>query len=384
MQALRYEFIFTILMAGSLMLPEGPAFGAATAEKTLANCQKTVGKEIAKYVSAKQKIVGKCLDKIANERIKDAEVSSAGAAKSCVSGLRKLVNTEDSSKELDDKLVAKVTKKCFDAALAHTDDDILGGGSETVAGDAINASPQMAIPCLHHGGDGVFGTASEWLDCLITSADRKAIGLIHMQYPNADLWLRDVRPIIAALSLLGDAKATDALPALDSVRRWVDNGDGTVTDHVTGLTWEKKTDEVVPDIHDVDVKYAWSTGPDDPDGTAFTVFLDTLNGGDGGVGDCDSSDGVTQSGGFAGHCDWRVPTIAELQTILLEPYPCSTDPCIDTDVFGPTVSELYWSSTRSTAYPDSAWTVFFADDGYAFDDAFKTDEWHVRAVRGGL
>jgi len=125
---------------------------------------------------------------------------------------------------------------------------------------------------------------------------------------------------------------TDAIKAMLSGVRFVDNGDGTVTDNQTGLEWEKKTDDST--VHDKDNRYTWTSSGTDPDGTAFTDFLGELN-------DCESMDGATITGGFAGHCDWRLPTIVELQTILLAPYPCGTSPCIDMTVFGPTVASYY-------------------------------------------
>src|SRR5213594_3659825 len=97
--------------------------------------------------------------------------------------------------------------------------------------------------------------------------------------------------------------------------RFVDNGDGTVTDNETGLQWvQKVAGSSCP--HCVNDTYTWSSSAA-PDGSAFTSFLNTLNGGATGVGNCVSADGSTVTGGFNNHCDWRLPTIAELQTILL-------------------------------------------------------------------
>src|SRR2546429_7397381 len=64
--------------------------------------------------------------------------------------------------------------------------------------------------------------------------------------------------------------------------RFVDNGDGTVTDNQTGLQWEQKTTTVgsgvnLADPHDVDNSYTWSSSGTAADGTAFTDFLATLN-----------------------------------------------------------------------------------------------------------
>ena len=161
--------------------------------------------------------------------------------------------------------------------------------------------------------------------------------------------------------------------------RYIDNGDGTVSDLNTGLMWEKKDnlDGTVnaSDPHDADNRYTWSTrSPYNRDGTAFVNFLGALNSGT-------SSDGSTITGCFASHCDWRLPTIVELQSILLSAFPCGTDPCIDTE-FGATQSDLYWSATSFAGYSPAAWDVLFTDG--SLSDDFKTKNFRARAVRGGL
>src|SRR5438067_2269685 len=77
-----------------------------------------------------------------------------------------------------------------------------------------------------------------------------------------------------------------------------------------------RDDNLVVIPHDVKNIYKWSSSGTAPDGGAFTKFLNTLNGDATGVGNCVSSDGSSQTGGFVNRCDWRLPTIAELQTIL--------------------------------------------------------------------
>src|SRR5437870_7883095 len=78
--------------------------------------------------------------------------------------------------------------------------------------------------------------------------------------------------------------------------RFVDNGDGTVTDNQTGLQWEQKVTGSSC-LHCVDDTYIWSGSGTAPDGTAFTSFLATLNGGATGGGNCTSGDGRTETGG---------------------------------------------------------------------------------------
>jgi hypothetical protein len=141
----------------------------------------------------------------------------------------------------------------------------------------------------------------------------------------------------------------------------VDNGDGTITDNDSGLMWEKKDQS--GGIHDVDNFYSWShlLSPSLQTGTAFLDLLATLN----------------TSPCFAGHCDWRLPTIAELATLYPVPGAfnsgctagCSATACSCTDLF-----TAYWSSE-----------TFFDNANYAhaydFSGGFSTTVEKINARR---
>jgi hypothetical protein len=153
--------------------------------------------------------------------------------------------------------------------------------------------------------------------------------------------------------------------------RFTDNGP-TVTDNWTGLQWEKKTslDDVpnLADRQDADNNYTWTATGTVGDGSAFAGFLAPLN-----------------SSCFAGRCDWRLPTRDELQTILSQPFPCISGPCLD-PVFGPTQDGRgegsYWTASTYGAVPGQAWVVSFHDG--TLDVADKAVMTHVRAVSGAF
>ena len=175
----------------------------------------------------------------------------------------------------------------------------------------------------------------------------------------------------AKLGALSARAKEAALPC-----RYTVNGDGTLTDYDTGLQWEQKTTD--GSVHDRENAYDWSPTLGRPNGTVFTDFLATLNAGT-------SSDGTTSSGCFAGHCDWRLPSIVELLAIVDAGAPgCDTrgGACIDETVFGPTIGFFHWSATTETDAPIFAWGIAFGDGSVttASEDAVL----FARAVRSAL
>ena len=145
------------------------------------------------------------------------------------------------------------------------------------------------------------------------------------------------------------------MPAQPS--RFVDNLDGTVTDHQTGLMWEKK-EAGGSCLHCANDTYPWRD--------ALSEWLSEVN-------------GLVASAdfqvGLGGHSDWRLASIGELDAIR----DCMFGPaCVD-PTFGPTAASLYWSASSDADLRSSAWIVSFA--GNLTGTADKTASAHVRAVR---
>ena len=88
---------------------------------------------------------------------------------------------------------------------------------------------------------------------------------------------------------------------------------------------------------------------------------------------------------FADHCDWRLPSLVELQTIVDPSAPgCRSVgvACLDQTIFGPTptlTSVVHWSATTLADFPGGAWFVIF-DQGGAANVGNKHDANYVRAV----
>jgi hypothetical protein len=174
-----------------------------------------------------------------------------------------------------------------------------------------------------------------------------------------------------------------------------DNGDGTFTDCNTKLMWEEKTGDPeqssvfckdasnCPDPHNVINTYTWTDSPGgtEPNGTLFTLFLDQLNNhcdGDA-TKNCDSDSDCGGDGpcGFAGHRDWRIPNVKELQSI------------VDYSVHDPAWSApgavktsftfYYWSATTYAFDNSNAWSVYFSVGGDDYNE--KYFNFFARAVR---
>lgn len=165
---------------------------------------------------------------------------------------------------------------------------------------------------------------------------------------------------------------------------YTDRPNGTFTDKNTGLQWEKKT-TTPGSVHNVTNTYSWSNSAPAADGTLFHGFLSTLNNtceGDETT-TCTSNTTCKASGkgrcGFAGHRDWRIPTIKELQSI------------VDYSKFNPAASVPgetsstsvgYWSSTTNVHFPFNAWFVSFGNGLVNFDFKGAGFSYTARAVRG--
>ena len=120
-----------------------------------------------------------------------------------------------------------------------------------------------------------------------------------------------------------------------------DNGDGTVMDTSTGLTWQQATPDNL---------MTWEEA---------LSYCETLN--------------------LGNYTDWRLPTIMELLSLVDH---SSYNPAINTTYFPDTVSSFYWSSTTGALYTHYAWGVYFYyGDDYYFSKNYNY--YHVRAVRGG-
>jgi hypothetical protein len=185
----------------------------------------------------------------------------------------------------------------------------------------------------------------------------------------------------------GNAKyATSSCDENTISSRFNDNGDQTVTDNLSGLVWEKKDSfdfaANPANPHDADNQYTWSTGTGKGDGTAFTTFLTGAGTG-------------LNVAGFAGAKDWRLPTLAELQTISFD-FKCRGSevspacgcmaPCVDPALDAANTRGLYWAATSYVPLPDEAWIGTDYEVGLAVFKFHqpKTFSWSVRAVRGGL
>jgi hypothetical protein len=159
--------------------------------------------------------------------------------------------------------------------------------------------------------------------------------------------------------------------------RFQDCGDGTVADIFNGLVWTKTTDS--PGLTNKDARYTWTLDYQvtAPSGTAFTDFIGGLNG---------------QAGEpcFAGHCDWRMPTKPELETILLGGCASLATKfyCIDEDVFGPVhfpgYEATFWTASTYPENPAAAWIIQVGTlDEFGIYPVSKRSAQLVRAVRAG-
>ena len=142
--------------------------------------------------------------------------------------------------------------------------------------------------------------------------------------------------------------------------RFTDNGDGTVTDNLTGLIWLKNANRFAATKTWAEALSACNSLADD--GTNLT-------------------DGSTAG-------QWRLPNIKELQSLLhygvynpALPDTAGTGKWSEGNPFTGVQSLHYWSSTPYDAFSDHAWHVCMYN-GYTYY-YHKSHGYHVWPVRAG-
>ena len=137
--------------------------------------------------------------------------------------------------------------------------------------------------------------------------------------------------------------------------QYKDNGDGTLTDNQSNLswmrcslgqTWSGKTCTGTPDT------YTWQAAQDQ------AAKLNLL-------------------GGYGGRTDWRVPQIPELAMIVERQ--CS-NPRTNIKLFPATPANFFWTAT-APADPGNAYVLSFGTDGAKYKG--RQEKLHVRLVSGG-
>ena len=114
-------------------------------------------------------------------------------------------------------------------------------------------------------------------------------------------------------------------PGSPNAASYTDNGNGTVTDNVTGLVWQQSAPSTT---------FTW--GSASASGTA-QYYCATLT--------------------LAGYSDWRLPSVIELSSLVDT---ADHFPALNTTYFIDGQQTYFWSSTPLAGSSTSAWEVYFA------------------------
>ncbi len=136
-----------------------------------------------------------------------------------------------------------------------------------------------------------------------------------------------------------------------AAKTYSDNGDGTVTDPTTGLTWMRCS-----------MGQMW-------DGTTCTGTASTYT--------WDQANALTGVVTFAGLSDWRLPSLDELRSLI--DYTQATSPATNQTLFPASPIFGFWSGSRYASNSYFAWGV---SSGGA-SNGLRSSSIEARLVRGG-
>jgi hypothetical protein len=150
---------------------------------------------------------------------------------------------------------------------------------------------------------------------------------------------------------------SDSDAGTPNTESYTDNGDGTVTDNVTGLVWQRATT----------LAGTLSGSPDNQSSTSSEALANAAV--------WSAAAASCQSLALAGHDDWRLPTLIELVSIdHLGVYP-ALDPMLfpDWPWDAATGEALVMSGTPEAGSPN-VWWIMHADGGQVGNGAASADQ----------
>jgi hypothetical protein len=157
--------------------------------------------------------------------------------------------------------------------------------------------------------------------------------------------------IVEALGKIAEAIQD---PCLKRIGRFIDNGDGTITDPCTGLMW-KQTHLA----YDIDLDSI-------PDSSFNWMQLTNLLG---------------QGYEFAGHSDWRLPTVREFESII-NTFSGHPDMYFEVPHFRYINGVEYWTSTEEGA--EGAYMAKPDFDNSVVNSHSKSERFKALLVRGPI
>lgn len=220
-----------------------------------------------------------------------------------------------------------------------------GNGDVNGDGDIDISDAVFLLLFLFRDGDAPVALAgpSPVVDDKISSIDA-TLAMVSQEFSRAN---ENLEALVDAVTEIVTEEARSACEGRND--RFVNNGDGTVTDLCTGLLWMKAT-------ADIDGDGVVSAGGDKVPWEAARDHAERLI--------------------LAGHADWRLPTARELSDLIVRddvPSTTSMDPVFE--VF----SSEHWTGT--TYFDDFAWQVAFNAGGGQRQTTDRRNNGFVLAVR---
>ncbi len=170
------------------------------------------------------------------------------------------------------------------------------------------------------------------------------------------LWLFALVSTLAAAPAWSYTCNTDLRPLSTPNENFKDNGNGTLTEIVSGLTWMRCS-----------LGQTWNNNTCIGEPRAYS-WQGALN----------EAMELNEDGGYGSYSDWRVPRVFELAAIIERQ--CA-DPRINLSLFPATPPKFFWSGASGRKARPGAYMLSFGAEGADTDD--KEQLHFVRLVRGG-